>query len=212
MRICLLLRLVGIYTTVMCLALFIREDFAVSVVVDEIVDLFAQRGDSQYGHEAVTQREHALQCGWLAEQAEVSSELIVAALLHDVGHLLHDLPADAPDRGLDDRHETSGYHFLRKRFGPAVSEPVRLHVAAKRYLCTVEPAYRQQLSEPSLVSLRLQGDQMSEAEQQEFRENPHAEAALQLRRWDDSAKVALRITPDISHFRPHLEAALHTDR
>ncbi|MEZ5949973.1 MAG: HD domain-containing protein [Planctomycetaceae bacterium] len=125
---------------------------------DQILELFAERGDSQYGHEAVTQREHALQCGFLAEQSGAPASLIVAALLHDIGHLLHELPDDAPDQGIDDKHENSGYAFLNRHFDPRVSEPVRLHVAAKRYLCTVDENYENQLSEPSRISLALQGE------------------------------------------------------
>ena len=95
----------------------------------QIGQLFAERGDSEYGGEAVTQREHALQCALLAEQSEASTSLIVASLLHDVGHLLHDLPDDAPDEGIDDAHENSGNNYLKKYFGQDVTEPVRLHVA-----------------------------------------------------------------------------------
>ena len=86
----------------------------------------------------------------------------MAALLHDVGHLLHDLPDDAPDDGIDDVHEQLGDHWLKKFFVPAVCDPVRLHVDAKRYLCAVEPDYLATLSPPSLHSLRLQGGPFTE--------------------------------------------------
>ena len=171
-------------------------------IAEEISKCFAARGDSEYGGESVTQLEHALQCAWMAEQAGAMPELIVASLLHDIGHLLHDLPADAPDHGIDDHHENSGYRFLQKHFTPAVTEPVRQHVAAKRYLCTVEPAYLAQLSAPSLVSLKLQGGKMSEAELAEFRSSPHWDDALSLRRWDDLAKVVDLPTPDLQHYLP----------
>ncbi len=135
--------------------------------------------------------------------------LVVAALLHDIGHLLHDLPEDAPDAGIDDRHETSGHHYLKEHFGPEVTEPVRLHVAAKRYLCAVDPSYQGQLSEPSLVSLRLQGGHMSEEELNAFRASPFWQDAVQLRHWDDEAKVVDLETPSLSHFLPRIERVAH---
>jgi [1-hydroxy-2-(trimethylamino)ethyl]phosphonate dioxygenase len=168
--------------------------------VDEILELFAQRGDSRYGGEAVSQRAHALQAATLAEQSGAAPDLIAAALLHDVGHLLHDLPADAPDRGTDDRHETTGWRFLQARFPPAVVEPVRLHVAAKRYLCAVDPEYLARLSRSSVVSLSLQGGPMSDREIDEFRENPFHDDAVRLRSWDDAAKDPELATPPLAHF------------
>ena len=175
-------------------------------IADRIVELFETRGDSEYGGEAVTQLEHALQCALLAEQAGANDALVVAALLHDIGHLLHDLPDDAPDTGIDDRHEASGYQFLRDHFDDAVAAPVRLHVDAKRYLCTVEPDYLGTLSEPSVVSFKLQGGRMSEEELAAFRESPHWEAALEVRRWDDAAKVVGAQTPDVAHYLPRIQA------
>jgi predicted HD phosphohydrolase len=153
----------------------------------------------------VTQLEHALQCAWLAEQSSATGELIVAALLHDIGHLLHDLPADAPDQGVDDHHETSGYRFLQNHFSLAVTEPVRQHVAAKRYLVAVDATYAAQLSEPSLVSLKLQGGAMTENELIEFRYSLFWEQALQLRRWDDLSKVMNQRTPGLEHYQPLIE-------
>src|SRR5687767_13949425 len=108
-------------------------------IVDTIQKLFEEHGDSLYGGEAVTQLEHALQASMLAENEDASPALITAALLHDIGHLLHNLPDDAPDSGIDDVHEELAYNRLRAHFGDDVTEPVRLHVDAKRYLCAVEP-------------------------------------------------------------------------
>ncbi len=172
--------------------------------VDEVLLLFERRGDSLYGGEAVTQLEHALQCAMIAENEGASSDLIAAALLHDVGHLLHDLPDDAPDEGVDDSHETSGHAFLRERFPPSVTEPVRLHVAAKRYLCAVEEAYRVALSPASVVSLELQGGPMSPEEVEAFDSDGYAGDALRLRRWDDAAKVPDLRTPSLEHFAAYL--------
>ncbi|MCA9209304.1 MAG: HD domain-containing protein [Pirellulaceae bacterium] len=172
----------------------------------EIVSLFEQRGDSQYGGEAVSQLEHALQAAMLAERESASAELIVAALLHDVGHLLHDMPADAPDSGIDDHHENSAAHYLRTRFPEAVVEPVRLHVAAKRYLCTVDSEYHRTLSRPSIVSLQLQGGPMSAEERADFEANPFWRDAVRLRHWDDMAKTPQLPTPSLSHFASYIAA------
>lgn len=181
-------------------------------IVDEIAALFTRSGDSQYGGEAVSQLEHALQCASLAEQNHAPPALITASLLHDIGHLLHGLPDDAPDQGIDDHHENSGFHFLRQRFDTDVSEPVRLHVAAKRYLCTVDDSYQEQLSEPSLVSLRLQGGKMNDQELDSFRAHPHWESAVRLRYWDDLAKVAKLPTPPIDHFLSYVAAAAAAEK
>jgi len=170
-----------------------------------IADLFARHGDSEYGGERVSQLEHALQCAMLAEHHDSSPSLIVASLLHDVGHLLHDLPDDAPDQGIDDHHENSGYRFLKDHFDPAVSEPVRQHVAAKRYLCTVDSEYFGMLSEPSGVSFHLQGGMMSEDQLAEFKSSPHWKDSVQLRKWDDLAKVVDLKTPTVEHFLDYID-------
>ena len=129
--------------------------------IEQIRRLFAERGDSAYGGEAVSQREHALQAAHFARQSGATAASITAALLHDIGHLLHHLPDDAPDEGVDDLHEQLAGRWLARWFGAEVVEPVRMHVDAKRYLCAVEPDYQQQLSPPSLVSLALQGGPMN---------------------------------------------------
>lgn len=178
------------------------------VNIDEIVRLFQERGDSEYGGEPVTQLEHALQAATFAEQEKASSAEISAALLHDVGHLLHFLPVDAPDKGIDDRHEELAARWLEKRFGAEVVDPVRLHVAAKRFLCTTVPAYYESLSAPSQTSLKLQGGKMAPGELDEFRGGPYFEAAVRLRRWDDAAKVAGMTTPPLEHFLPHVRISM----
>lgn len=175
--------------------------------VDDVIDLWRTKGGSNYGSEPVTQLEHALQTATLAKRAGANDELIAAALLHDVGHLLHDLPDDAPESGIDDRHEIVGYNWLARHFGPGVSEPVRLHVAAKRFLCSTDPNYAAELSEPSRISLALQGGLMTPEEVEEFRSLAEAETATQLRRWDDEAKIVGWETPGLDDFRPHLENA-----
>ncbi len=176
--------------------------------VDAIRGLFAERGESAYGGESVSQLEHALQAAALARRDGAGAALVAAALLHDVGHLLHDLPDDAPDRGVDDTHETLAARWLSRWFGPDVIEPVRLHVEAKRYLCAVEPEYLRLLSEPSLVSLRLQGGAMSDDEVRAFRGSPHLADAVALRRWDDEAKDPELAVPGLESYVPTIEAAL----
>jgi phosphonate degradation associated HDIG domain protein len=171
----------------------------------EVLELFRDRGASQYGGEAVSQQEHALQAAWFAERAGAETALIAAALLHDVGHLLHHLPDDAPDRGVDDRHEALAARWLAERFPREVVEPVRLHVAAKRYLCATDSAYASQLSPASVLSLKLQGGPMSAEETRQFGVQLFCERAVALRRWDDAAKVPELKTPPLEHFAAHLD-------
>ncbi|MFO0950473.1 MAG: metal-dependent phosphohydrolase [Isosphaeraceae bacterium] len=147
-------------------------------VTDEVLALFRERGGSQYGKEAVTQLEHALQAATFAERDGAAPALVAAALLHDVGHLLHDLPDDAPDKGVDDRHEGLAAAWLKPRFGPDVVVPVALHVDAKRYLCAVDPAYFGILSAPSVQSLALQGGPMSPEEVARFESRPFFQDAV----------------------------------
>ena len=180
--------------------------------VDDCIILLRERGHSEYGGESVTQVEHALQCASLAEQEEASACLIAAALLHDIGHLLHHLPDDAPDTGVDDVHEELGYRYLTRIFGPAVTVPVRLHVPAKRYLCAKEKEYLQKLSEPSLVSLKLQGGPMTPSEAEVFERNPFGMDAVRVRRWDDIAKIPGLKTPTLDHFNKYLQASIEESR
>jgi phosphonate degradation associated HDIG domain protein len=176
-------------------------------IVDEIFALYAQRGGATYG-EGVTQSEHALQAAWLAEKEGASAELIAAALLHDIGHLLHDLPEDIAEQGIDTRHESLASAWLSQHFGPDVTEPVRLHVAAKRYLCAVEAGYFDALSEASRVSLKLQGGPMSEEEAEAFESNPACRPAVRLRRWDEAAKQAGLSTPTFKHFAMYVRSSV----
>ena len=137
-------------------------------MTQKIIDLFNQKGHSLYGGEAVTQLEHALQAATFAKNNQASAALITASLLHDIGHLLHELPENAPDHGVDDLHEELAALFLDKYFVKEVVEPAKLHVQAKRYLCYVDENYFNTLSEPSRQSLALQGGIMDANEAQQF--------------------------------------------
>jgi len=161
---------------------------AADAFVAELADLFTQLGSLRYG-EDVNQLEHALQTAHHAKVDDAPPELIAAALLHDVGHMMQKAGEDAADRGIDTRHEHISAGYLARAFGPEVTEPIRLHVAAKRYRVAIDPAYHQRLSTASLQSLALQGGPMSEAEVEAFLADPAAEAALRLRGYDEAGKA-----------------------
>lgn len=163
--------------------------FSAEQFVDRLFDLFAEQGQRHYG-EGVSQLDHALQTAHHARRDGASPALIVAALLHDIGHFLQRLGEGAADRGLDDQHERIGAGYLAKAFGPAVTEPVLWHVEAKRYLAAFEPGYFELLSPASLQSLALQGGPMTAAEAESFLNRPAAADAIRLRRYDEMGKVS----------------------
>lgn len=132
--------------------------------------------------------------------------MIVAALVHDIGHMLHEIGENFADQGIDDRHEVVSLTFLEDVFGPEVTAPVALHVEAKRYLCAAERGYFDTLSEDSVKSLALQGGPMTPEEMRAFEGRPHWQAALRLRRFDDLGKSPDAPTPSPEHFRRHLAA------
>ncbi len=178
-----------------------------STIIAAIDAAFIKRGHEGYG-EGVSQLDHALQCAFCAERDGASPALITATLLHDIGHMLHELPEDIADQGIDTEHESLGSAWLSQYFSADVSEPVRLHVDAKRYLAAVEPGYYERLSEASLVSLKLQGGIFTTAQASAFAEQPFADDAIRLRRWDEEGKeVGLR-TPALAHFYRYVEACL----
>jgi len=169
--------------------------------------LFAERGNDRYG-ESVTQQAHALQCAALAEAEGAPASLVTAALLHDIGHMLHGDPKGAAARNMDDRHERIGAGWLARAFPPAVVEPVRLHVDAKRYLCAVDPGYHDGLSAASAHSLALQGGPFARDAAARFIAQPFAEEAVRLRLWDDQAKVPDAQIPGWEHFRAIMAAGI----
>jgi phosphonate degradation associated HDIG domain protein len=177
-----------------------------ALIVDEILRLFEQKGGRAYEGESVTQLEHALQSAQFAERDGAPRELVCAALLHDIGHLLNDKGETPTLRGVDDQHQYAAASFLRPYFPEAVLGPIRLHVDAKRYLCAARPGYHDRLSEDSKRSLKLQGGVFSAAEAERFIRQPHAAEAVRVRLWDDAAKIPGAATPDLAHFEPALRA------
>ena len=171
-----------------------------ALTLDAIEELFARRGGEQYSGELVTQLQHALQCASLAQADGAGDELVSAALLHDLGHLLHDL-GDTPSlHGVDDVHQYRALPFLRGLFPQAVLDAIALHVDAKRYLCATDDSYLGRLSLDSQRSLLLQGGVFSAAQAAAFSIRPGAAQAVRLRRWDDLAKDPDRATPTLEHF------------
>jgi [1-hydroxy-2-(trimethylamino)ethyl]phosphonate dioxygenase len=184
--------------------LFDGVDVMVEDIAARLVDVLEGKGQRRYGLSGVNQLQHALQAALLAEHAGCTPALIVAALLHDIGHMVHGLGEDPAADGVDDRHESLGQAYLARFFGPDVCEPVRLHVAAKRYLCGTEQDYFARLAPDSVRSLALQGGPMSDEEAAAFRALPYAADAVTLRRFDEAAKVKDLATPPVAHFTPYV--------
>ncbi len=173
-----------------------------SDILQRLSHWFAVHGATSYeGHrrESVSALDHALQCAQLAEDARADAPLVVAALLHDVGHFVAIDDIGETDDA-DDVHELRGVAVLVRDFPPAVVEPIRLHVAAKRYLTAIEPAYARGLSPASVHSLAQQGGPYRGAEIARFEAQPFAEDAVRLRRWDDLAKRPDRSTPSLDYY------------
>jgi [1-hydroxy-2-(trimethylamino)ethyl]phosphonate dioxygenase len=169
-------------------------------VTQEILALYGARGSGAYFGERVSMTEHGLQAGYFAQLQGAPSSLVVAALLHDVGHLLEQVPDDIEDWTSDARHEEIGARWLAQHFAPEICEPVRLHVPAKRYLCAVEAGYFGRLSPASVHTLKLQGGPMSAQEVARFESEPFHREAVRVRHWDDQGKVAGLKTPSLSEF------------
>jgi phosphonate degradation associated HDIG domain protein len=170
-------------------------------IIEEISALFDRRGSAAYFGESVSVTEHALQAAYFARAAGARPALIVAALLHDIGHLIEDVPDDLGDWTVDAQHERVGGHWLAGRFGPEVSEPVRLHVPAKRYLLATDETYLAKLSPASLVTLKLQGGPMARHEVASFEAERFCKDAVFVRRCDDRGKVAGLKTPGLADYR-----------
>jgi phosphonate degradation associated HDIG domain protein len=175
-------------------------------VTEEILAIFQKHGSSAYFGESVSMTEHALQAAYFAQTAAAPPALIVAALLHDIGHLVDDVPSDIADWTVDAHHEQVGSRWLARRFRPEVSEPVRLHVPAKRYLLATDDKYFAKLSPASVITLKLQGGPMAAHEVAQFETEPFHREAVRVRLWDDQGKVAGLKTPGLSDYRALIEA------
>lgn len=175
--------------------------------LEDVLSTYRDHGHRLYG-ESITELQHALQCATFAQKAGEPPVIVAAALLHDYGHLCHQLGESIAEHGVDARHEHIGANRLRGLFVDEIVDAGRLHVAAKRYLCWKEPSYFDELSAASRQSLRLQGGPMTDAEAREFEQEPHFEIAVRVRRYDDIGKVPGMSTPDLDSFRPLLESFL----
>ncbi len=179
-----------------------------TVIIDHLCELFERHGSEHYGENA-TQLQHALQTAELARRAGCAPALIAASLLHDIGQLLDDAGNAAEARGVDARHEISGARFLAAYFPAGVCEPIRLHVTAKRYLCAVEPAYLETLSQASRLSLTFQGGVLAPAQIRAFEAEPLHADAVTLRRFDDAGKLPGWFPPPLASHRVLLESLLN---
>ncbi|MEM7225492.1 MAG: HD domain-containing protein [Pseudomonadota bacterium] len=174
-------------------------------IVDFLADIFERRGGEQYLGESVTMAEHMLQGATMAERAGQPETIVVAALLHDIGHFTSEFGTFTMADTADRYHEEAGAKVLERFFPEEVVDCVRHHVAAKRYLCAVRPEYLERLSPASIHSLHLQGGPMAAEEVARFEKNPNLKAILQVRHLDDAGKRAGEDTPPFSHFAPMVQ-------
>ena len=171
-------------------------------IVDFIGSIFERRGGEEYLGEPVTMGQHMLQGATLAEQNEELDEIVVGALLHDIGHFTSEFGTFSMDDTEDRYHENAGAAVLEKFFPRVITDCCRYHVAAKRYLCSTDPLYFYKLSDASVHSLNLQGGPMSEIEVKEFERNPNFKKILTVRLYDDAGKIPDMDTPSFWHFAP----------
>jgi phosphonate degradation associated HDIG domain protein len=182
-----------------------KPELGIETIVQFIADIFERRGAEEYLGEPVTLSEHMLQSAWFAEEERAPDELVVAALLHDIGHYTSEFGTYTPDDQEDRHHDEAGADVLAPFFPPVVAECVRLHVAAKRYLCATDRSYFTKLSPASVHTLSLQGGPMSEEEVAQFRANPFHEEAVRVRLWDEMGKVPGMKTRSFRDYVPLLE-------
>jgi len=185
-----------------------RPDFATLThknIVAFLADVFDRRGGEEYLGEPVTMAQHMLQGATLAERAGQPEEIVVAALLHDIGHFTSEFGTFNMDDTKDRYHEDAGAELLERFFPQVITDCVKYHVAAKRYLCATKPEYFRRLSPASVHSLSLQGGPMSAEEAAEFGKNPNLEAIIQVRYLDEAGKRADMVTPDFAHFAPMVQ-------
>ena len=185
-----------------------KPDFATlnqGNIVAFLEDIFERRGGEEYLGEPVTMAEHMLQGATIAEQNDQPEIIIVSALLHDIGHFTSEFGMFSMDDTEDRFHEDAGAEILEDFFPTLVTDCVRYHVAAKRYLCATRPSYFDRLSEASVHSLNLQGGPMDDAEVKEFEKNPNLKEIIAVRFLDEAGKHADMETPPFSHFAPMVQ-------
>ena len=185
-----------------------KPDFS-TLTKDNIVaflgDIFDRRGGEEYLGEPVTMAQHMLQGATFAEQGGLDEEIIVGALLHDVGHFTSEFGTYHPTDTKDRHHENAGAEVLAPFFPSVITDCVKYHVAAKRYLCATKPDYFARLSAASVHTLELQGGPMSAEEVTAFESNPNLKKIIQVRYLDEAGKVADMETPDYWHFAPMVQ-------
>ena len=181
------------------------DGLGTDTIVPFLAGIFERRGGEEYLGEPVTMAEHMLQGATLAEEAGLPEEIIVAALLHDIGHFTSEFGTFSMDDTEDRFHEDAGAQVLERFFPTVVTDCVRFHVAAKRYLCATRAEYFSRLSKASVHSLNLQGGPMDAEEVAEFETNPNLEAIVQVRYLDDAGKRANMETPSFAHFAPMVQ-------
>ena len=180
-------------------------DLDASNIVAFIADIFERRGGEEYLGEPVTMAQHMLQGAHFAETAGEREEIIVAALLHDIGHFTSEFGTFSMDDTQDRFHEEAGARVLERFFPSIVTDCVRHHVAAKRYLCATRPDYFRRLSEASVHSLNLQGGPMNADEVVAFERNPNLKDIVKVRHYDEAGKEPdLAIRP-FSHYAPMVQ-------
>lgn len=186
-----------------------HKDLSAETIVDFLADIFERRGGEEYLGEPVTMAQHMLQAAHFAEEAGESEIIIVAALLHDIGHFTSEFGTFSMEDVEDRHHEEGGAAVLGKFFPTLVTDCVRYHVAAKRYLCAVKPEYLNQLSDASIHSLNLQGGPMNAGEIAEFESLPNHEKTVRVRYYDDAAKDDQLDTKPFSHYAPMVQGIVN---
>lgn len=182
-----------------------HETLSPETIVAFLADIFERRGGEEYLGEPVTMAEHMLQGACFAERQGEPEIIIVAALLHDIGHFTSEFGTFSMDDTHDKHHEEAGAKVLERFFPSLVVDCVRHHVAAKRYICATDPGYFAQLSTASIHSLKLQGGPMNAAEISEFEKNPNIKEIVRVRHLDDAGKIAGMVTPGFDYYAPMVQ-------
>ena len=182
-----------------------KDDLTPQTIVAFLAGIFERRGGEEYLGEPVTMAEHMLQGAHLAEQQGEEEKIVVAALLHDIGHFTSEFGAFSMDDTHDKHHEEAGALVLERFFPAVVTDCVRYHVAAKRYICATDPDYFGQLSEASIHSLKLQGGPMNGGEIAAFEKLPNFREIVKVRYLDDAGKIAGMATPGFSYYAPMVQ-------